>query len=261
MMRFGKIFAALWLTLCVLLFGGWSFGADAETTVQMSKAGGEIHLETKEYTFNYSYPAVAGAIPALKTWLDKDAAQRKAEVVEWAQDTSGRYQYDSGVQWRVVTDLPAWLSLSGWWSTYTGGAHPNHGPIALLWDKMRNRKVKAADLFISPATLSAAIRQPFCAELNRQRAEKRGGEIGSINTSIFTNFVECLDPVDYTLILNSSDKSRFTHIGILIAPYDAGPYVEGDYEVTLPVTPAVLDAVRPEYRDSFALDRLLPAND
>ena len=44
-------------------------------------------------------------------------------------------------------------------------------------------------------------------------------------------------------------------IGVLIGPYEAGPYVEGGYEVTLPVTAEVLAVVKPEYRASFAAGR------
>ena len=44
-------------------------------------------------------------------------------------------------------------------------------------------------------------------------------------------------------------------IGFLIAPYIAGPYVEGSYDVTLPVTPALLAKVKPGFRDSFSVAR------
>ncbi len=36
-------------------------------------------------------------------------------------------------------------------------------------------------------------------------------------------------------------------------PYVAGAYAEGDFEFTLPVSPAMLRAVKPDYRDAFAL--------
>ncbi len=36
--------------------------------------GREISVKTPLYEFTYSYPAAAGRIPALKAWLDKDAA-------------------------------------------------------------------------------------------------------------------------------------------------------------------------------------------
>ena len=57
------------------------------------------------------------------------------------------------------------------------------------------------------------------------------------------------------MILGSSNGKAFDRIGILVAPYEAGPYAEGDYEITLPVTDAVIAAVKPEYRPSFASRR------
>ena len=65
-------------------------------------------------------------------------------------------------------------------------------------------------------------------------------------------FDKCIDPADETVILGSKVRFGFDRIGIRIAPYNAGPYAEGAYEVTLPVTPAVIAAVRPEFRASFA---------
>jgi hypothetical protein len=218
----------------------------------------EIHVKTDAYEFTYSYPAAAARIPALKARLDKAAARQQAEIAAQAREGRAAAKqnsfpfnpYNSSTGWQVVADLPAWLSLSGTSGDYTGGAHPNHGPTALLWDKTRNREVKAADLFASKAALSAAIRAPFCAALNRERAEKRGKPIDPKSKD---EFDACLDPVDEVVILGSADHAHFTRIGVLMGPYAAGPYVEGDYDVTLPVTQAVLSAVRPEYRDAFAL--------
>ena len=53
------------------------------------------------------------------------------------------------------------------------------------------------------------------------------------------------------MILGSSDRKRFNRIGLLVGPYAAGPYAEGSYDITLPVTPAVLKAVKPEFRAAF----------
>jgi hypothetical protein len=65
-------------------------------------------------------------------------------------------------------------------------------------------------------------------------------------------FSECIDPTDSTIILGSSNRQGFDRIGVLVAPYEAGPYAEGTYEVTVPVTRAVMDAVKPVYRSAFA---------
>jgi hypothetical protein len=248
-----------------LLVAASLLASGAAGATPVAAPGADIAVEDRDYNFSYSYPAAAGSIPALKAWLDKDAAKQREAIVEEvragqeaAKETGLPFSpYDSSVEWKVVTDLPGWLSLSGSSGQYTGGAHPNHGPTALLWDKARNREVKAIDLFASKEALSAAIRAPFCAELNRQRAKKRGEPVDAKSTDPFD---ACLDPADSVVILGSADHAHFTRIGILLGPYAAGAYVEGDYEVTLPVTPPVLSAVRPEYRNAFALAPATKAN-
>ena len=220
--------------------------------------GHDIVAGNGDYAFRYSYPAAAEHIRALKTRLDEDAARQKEAIVGEAR--AGRDEakdggrpfgpYESTTEWKVVTDLPNWLSLSGFSGEYTGGAHPNHEPTALLWDKARSRQVEATDLFVTKAAFSAAVRERFCAELNRQRANKRGAPVDPTSTDPDD---VCLNPADTVVILGSADHAHFTRVGFLMGPYAAGPYVEGDYEVTLAVTPALLSAVRPEYRDAFAV--------
>jgi hypothetical protein len=228
--------------------------APAERTT----GGARAEVEDNDvYSFAYSYPAAAGAIAALKSWLDADLEKRRAELARDAlsarADLEGsgiEYRpYGSGVEWQVVADLPDWLSLSAEVYSYTGGAHPNSWHEALLWDKRAGGRRAPTDLFASASALSQALRRPFCAELDRQRAQKRGGE------KIGGEFDACIDPVEQTVILGSSNGRTFDRIGILVAPYAAGPYAEGPYEVTLPVTPAVLAAVKPQFRQSFAAGR------
>jgi hypothetical protein len=236
--------------------------AGASTPTPVVK-GEPRHVEESNdlIDFEYSYPAAAGAIPGLKAMLDADLAKQKAGLIDDAKSQKAEargagFEYHplgDWVAWKVVTDLPGWLSLSADVSTYEGGAHPNHGFDALLWDRQANLRRSPLDLFTSKAALSRAIRKDFCAALDRQRAEKREGE--PIDTDGVDEFSKCIDPTESTVILGSSNHATFDRIGVLIAPYAAGPYVEGDYEVTLPVTPAVLAAAKPEYRASFSIKR------
>jgi len=220
----------------------------------------EIKVENDLITYEYAYPAVAAAIPALRALLDADIADRKSVLEDSARD--GRKDAKEGgfefhpfgywIDWKVVTDLPGWLSLSTEIDTFEGGAHPNHGFDTLLWDKTANQRRKPADLFVSTKQLSAAIRDSFCRQIDKQRAEKRGEPVKRGSDEMFT---ECLDPLDSTIILGSSNDKTFDRIGVLVAPYEAGPYAEGSYEATLPVTPAILAVVKPEYRASFSVKR------
>lgn len=215
---------------------------------------------TSTFLFDYSYPAEAAAIPSLVAELEADMAKQRRELITAAKEGQAAAKedgyefnpYSHSVNWSVVANLPGWLSLSAAADDFSGGAHPNHWSQALLWDKAADQSRVATDLFISRAALAAALRGPFCKALNRERAERRGEPV---NADSDDPFDQCIDPTGSTVILGSSNKQQFDRIGILIAPYEAGPYAEGDYEITLPVTQAVLAAVKPQYRSVFALGR------
>ena len=222
--------------------------------VKVEEKGELVELE-------YAYPAEAAALPQLKALLDADLAEARAKITTEAREgrTIARDEgfpfnpYFSMHDWRVVTDLPGWLSLSALVSEFTGGAHPNHWFDAILWDKAAGKRRDAKDLFVSKEALSAAIRDRFCRQIDAQRRRKREGEPASSEAE--DPYWACLDPVEYVVILGSSDKRHFDRIGVLVPPYEAGPYAEGEYEATMSVTPAVIEAVKPEYRSAFAVGR------
>jgi hypothetical protein len=223
-------------------------------------AARSVDEQNGEYEFEYSYPAEAASIPALKDVLEAELKKNRAELIAAAKEQRAMskengFDYNTvsaGTAWSVVTNLPGWLSLSAAGESYEGGAHPNHGYDALLWDRQANVRRKATDLFTSKAAFSQAVHQGFCAALDKQRAQKRQGE--DVGDGI-DEFNKCIDPAGTTVILGSSNHATFDRIGWLIGPYEAGPYAEGDYEITLPVTPAVLAAVKPEYRAAFSVKR------
>jgi Deacetylase PdaC len=232
--------------------------APSSAAVVTAVAARKVEEATELIDFEYVYPAAAGAIPALKARFDADLAKKRADLVREA--TAARAEAKQGgfdfhaygywLDWRVVADLPDWLSLSGDLSTYEGGAHPNHGFDAMVWDRKAGKRLDPVEMFASPGALSAAIGDDFCAAINVQRRNKRGEE-----WQLGGEFDDCIDPVASTVILGSKGGKAFDRVGVLVAPYDAGPYAEGDYEVTLPVTPAVMAAVKPQYRSAFVVKR------
>ena len=219
-------------------------------------AARHVKEATELYELDYAYPASAGAIPALKAKFDAQIDTLRAELLAEVKEEKEMSDPDfvfrahsRSYDWRVVTENADWLSLSTLASTYTGGAHPGYWFEAVLWDKRAGRERKALDLFTSKEALSEAIRPAFCRSIDRQREKKRGEPVVRSPDEMFS---ECLDPADYVVILGSSNRRTFDRIGILVPPYEAGPYAEGDYEVTLPVNAAILATVRSEFRASFA---------
>ena len=206
--------------------------------------------------FDYRYPPQARAIPALRAWLDAQAAAVRAAMTremladrsDAARDGRPATHFEADRTWKVVTDGPRFLSLSEERYDFTGGAHGNTSYAAMVYDKRTGARRTSISLFTSPGALSAAIRPAFCRQLDVERRRVRGETLDST----VPEFSRCIDPVGETVILGSSTRSRFDRIGVLIPPYEAGPYSDGSYEVTLPVTRAVLAAVRPKWRAYFA---------
>lgn len=234
-----------------------SESAAAPENLAESKAR-EVSVDSDMMNFEYSYPAKAAAIPALKSLLESDIAEKQEaarkgtlgeqEMAKENPDYPVR-KYEHTTAWAVVTDIPGWLSLSAERWEYTGGAHGNPWFDTLLWDKAANVKRMPIDLFTSKRALNEAIAIAVCRQIDAQREKKRGAPI---NPDRQGSFEECVAPSDTTIILGSSDGKKFDRIGALIAPYLAGPYVEGSYEATVPVNRVVLDAVKPEFRQYFA---------
>lgn len=232
--------------------------AASETTRAESSANGAraVSEETDDFLFEYSYPAEAGRIAELATVLDVMLEQRRGELAREAAEAR-REARDNGFpynkhsytgEWKVVADLPQWLSLSADISTYSGGAHGNYTVQSLVWDKDKTRSMDAVELFASPAALEQALGDRFCEALDREREKRRGEPVGNAVDDIFS---ECPKIGDLEILVGSSNRRTFDRLTLYAGPYVAGPYAEGAYEVNLSVDRAVLDAVKPEYRTAF----------
>lgn len=212
--------------------------------------------ESGLYKFGYSFPATAPALAAiLKREAESAETRLKADAAQFRDEAKVQgfpyHAYEILHQWKQVASIPRFQSLSAQIYAYTGGAHGNTGFDALVWDREASAELKPIDMFTSVAALNAVIQQPFCRLLDQERVNRRGQPIGDPSDS----FNDCIDPLEQTLILGSSNGKTFDRLGILIGPYAAGSYAEGDYDITLPVTSAVLETVKPAYRSAFSAAR------
>lgn len=205
--------------------------------------------------FAYAWPAQVSAIPALAARFTAERetvlAEQKAEwleaIAEFAgEDCTACAARDFSKQWKVVADLPRYLSLSADAYIYTGGAHGNSNFDALVWDREKGAAIAPTAMFRSEEDLQAALDRPWCTALKAERTRRLGAEYANDKT------FPCPGIAQLTLLLGSSNKNTFDRICLIAAPYVAGSYAEGPYEVTLPVTPAVLAAVKPEHKPAFA---------
>ena len=210
------------------------------------------------YIFEYRYPDEVKAEPELARLLNARAAKARTEVELQAQDGKEAAE-DSGFPfngysyrqpWKVVADVPRFLSLSSEIRTYYGGAHDNLSTQSLVWDREQKRAIAPRDVFTSVSTLENALGEKFCGELDGEREKLRGQPVDETSTS---DFDSCTKFSDLVILLGSNGDKGFDRIGLVADPYVAGPWAEGKYEITLPVTVEVIDAVKPEFASAFAL--------
>lgn len=205
--------------------------------------------------FAYAYPAEAAAVPALVDKFARDMAATKADALKMAKEDSASAKqsgypfrpHSLETEWSVAADTPRFLALQSQTYVYTGGAHGMTGYDAVLWDKTRKQESSVKALMTSPAAFSTAIRDRFCAILDKQRAEKRGAPVVRGDD----DFTQCIDPMEQVLVPTSKDGKLIDGLTVVVGPYSAGPYAEGSYEVALPVDAAMRDAIKPDYRDAF----------
>ena len=210
--------------------------------------------------FAYKWPSAVSATPALAKRLtaerEKALAEQKAEWAEALQTSPegciSCVNRGYEVEWKVVADIPGWLSLSQDFYVFTGGAHGNYGRRSMVWNRETGEGMDGIALFKSPVTLENALGRKLCDALDRQRERKRGMKVDRAAGGIFD---DCPGLDEASVFVGSSDGEHFDRIGIYFGPYVAGSYAEGAYELNFPVTASVLDAVKPEFAEAFRVAR------
>ncbi len=215
---------------------------------------------TGDYDFTYLIPAEVGRIPGLVGWFTADRDKARASLAKDAaasrKDATANdfpfRKYESTTEWKRVASTPRFLSLSAVTYDYTGGAHGSPGFRSLVWDRQSRARLDVTDVFTSELAIQQAIGAAFCDALDVQRAKRRGAPV---QRGTGDGFNDCPKVSEATLILGSTNGRAIDRIGLLVGPYVAGPFAEGPYDLTLPVTTTLLRAVKPEYRDAFATTR------
>lgn len=218
-----------------------------------------ISFKEGESEFRYSWPKEAADIAPLNALMratgDKFANETRDGIqAEQASANEAGYPFRGYVfseDWSVVANLPALMVLESEGYSYTGGAHGMSVVKALYWDKAGAKSLAVGDLFEVNA-LAAAVRTRFCKALDAQRAEKRGAPVNPNEEGGIPEFNQCVDPAKQTIITSSKGGKALDTVRFVIMPYEAGPYVEGIYEIALPVDAATLRAVKPRWKASFS---------
>jgi hypothetical protein len=215
----------------------------------------KVEEESSLYNFSYGWSAEAAAVPELVERFTKDMAKLKSELIAGAKEDRDErlkqkfdyHTHEAQRSYETAGQSDRLLSLESKVYGFTGGAHGSSGSGSLLWDRQLARELSIQDLLQPVQSWTGAIRQPFCVLLNREREKRRQEPVKPDDM-----FGNCPEYKEVTVLLSDSDKNeRFDHLVVIADQYVAGPYAEGDYEISLPITAMMIERLKPEYRASF----------
>ncbi|MPT47257.1 MAG: DUF3298/DUF4163 domain-containing protein [Sphingobium sp.] len=222
----------------------------------------KIERKDSALDFDYEWPGEAVGIAPLNGWLKGHAEDQYKQAYAAAKEgeklaKEGDYpfrQYSYAQSWTVVANSSAVLVLGGAGYSYTGGAHGMPFTASLIWDRKAEKRVAIKDV-LDMEKFSAAATTAFCKELDAQRAKKRGEDAARMAKESLAEFSQCPDITEQEIIPVSDGGKVLDSIHIIIGPYVAGPYAEGNYEIALPLSKAMLGSVKPAYKGWFTADR------
>jgi hypothetical protein len=212
-------------------------------------------VENDLIEFHYGWSAEAAAVPQLVARFRKEMEKTESGLLAGAKEEKASLEkqgfdyhgYMSSTQYDTAGQTARLLSLKVDVGSYEGGAHGNHGVGSLLWDRMAEREISDKDLFADAANRDRLLTQRWCDALNKAREEKRGEPVGGDGM-----FDDCPKLDEIAIIPTDKDKNgRFELITLIAAPYVAGPWAEGDYEIELPVTSDLIAGLKSDFRASF----------
>lgn len=204
-----------------------------------------------QFFFRWVAPAEVGLHPKLARSMRADAERQRAVddkcAAALAKIGGATARMSRDLRWQAAADIPALLAL---WSTdwsYSGGAHGNTDYAALLWDKSAGRSIALNALLADPKAGYAALTPAFCGAIGAERAKRRNGE--KLEGKEYNTCPDLTRQVIVPVVVG--DGATIRRLDIKIPPYEAGPYSEGSYELTIPVPLGFVGALKHGWRDSF----------
>jgi hypothetical protein len=214
----------------------------------------KTEFKSKLLDFEYGWSTEANAIPALVKRFTADMRKQRASLTGEARSDAAQRRkqgfpfnaYQETTSITTAGESPRLLSLQIDTYAFTGGAHGNSGTTALLWDRRLVKQIAFNSLFRPNSGFITAFRGPYCRALDAERAKRRQGE------KLGGDFDKCPAFSELALIpADTNHNGRFDHLLLIAAPYVAAPYVEGEYEISLPVNTTQTANLKAEYRSSF----------
>lgn len=230
----------------------------AESVIYAQPTGASIREgKSDDYDFHASWPEEIAAIPALDREFRNRAARTEHELARIARrQGTGHAEVELTRQMTLSYlektlmsgDDGRLLAVLSDVYEYSGGAHGLSGYRARLWDRQARAEVPQTTALFADGL--AALWPSWCAALDARRAHRSDGRF-TPGSGKYLDTWDCPDYTQLAVVPVGEPGKPFDRIRIIASPYVAGPYSDGDYDVTFPVTAQLFALVKPEYQDSF----------
>ena len=229
--------------------------APAEITPADAAAPMGFALTTEYANVKLTLPEAIKPQTDLHARLYAEEVRRLRQFTEGAQadrseagnDTAiGRYE--KTITLTETAETGKLVSLKREAFDYSGGAHPNTQTTGVLWDKALKQMVSPTALFRRGAD-QTALDQALCAAIN---TAKQARVPGSATVTLGAKDFACPRAAATPFVLAPGTvDGKAGGLTFLIGPYQVGPYVEGSYEITLPLS-QFQSLLAGAYADEFA---------
>lgn len=174
--------------------------------------------------------------------LDKAKATADADAANAKKSGYPFRQYTDMATWTLAADTARLLAVVGELYGFTGGAHGNSGYDSVIWDQKFQKRLSMPDLFTNRAKARAIMEPVVCKALAAEQAKRRGGQ------KLGGEFDKCPPLTSATFVPYGGFAPVAYEAKVIFAPYVAGPWAEGAYELRIGWPEALKPLVKPEYR-------------
>jgi len=243
---------------------GMRFGFVALAALSLAPASGtsaapilasDLILKSNSENLQYAWrvPPEVGVEPALFNAMRAKAeagllagrGQADADAAAAKKAGNPAFQYTDLRYWTIAADTQRLLALTGLLYGYTGGAHGNTGHDSVIWDRKTQAIIALPSLFSDRAAARAILEPLVCKALAKEQAARRGGVKSS------PEFEKCPPLAQATLVPYGGMTPVAHSLRVIFAPYVAGPYAEGSYELTVAWPDAIKPLVKSEFREDL----------
>lgn len=187
-----------------------------------------------------------------------DARERSAATGEenWFRPYSMEIRFTQSAQAGDVIGIERFTMVD------TAGAHPNYILTGLVYERASDTPVALEAVVTDMAGYGASLKKHLIeAKSRRAYDDASRANVPAEVEEILGSDAEAASKFGKNFTLApSTETGKFGGITVLFSPYDAGPYAEGSYEITLPA-PELSGKLTPAWETRFGGEPDLPADE